>query len=498
MDGTRVDIISDIVSRLTNPDPDQRVVILSGSAGSGKSTIAKSVASILAEQKKVLAASFFFAWDTAERNHIKPLPTTLARQLADHDDCFRRFLVKLIVEDRTGILDMDPHLQFQKLVVELLGQAPPTQTPWVICLDALDECGKDRGVLCLRWLSDNMNKIPKNIRFFLTGRPNVPQYLQFDKLHSLVHEIILDDVDTSQVRQDIHLYVEKSLDGGTWDVRDSWKACPQDVKQITAHADGLFVFAATAVRYICSAVPQVHPQDSINFLLGGDPLTDIHDLYYRVLDEAIVVPDSKSLRAQNYFAHIKRILGTIVLLLKPQSPEALAKFLGMDVEDLRRTLHPLSAVIQIPREGGTIKIIHLSFREFLMSTIQERRLDLLCGTENQKEEMASGILQIMETGLKFNICDLPTSYLKNVDMPNITQSIQAGIPEHLQYACQFWADHVTAIPYNHEHAQATENFLLKKFLFWLEALSLLGIVGSASHALSKFIWWAPEVRKIIG
>ncbi|KAJ7358209.1 hypothetical protein DFH08DRAFT_734974, partial [Mycena albidolilacea] len=161
MDGTRVDIINDIVSRLTNPlDPDQRVVILSGSAGSGKSTIAKSVASILADQKKILAASFFFAWDTAERNHIKPLPTTLARQLADHDDCFRRLLVKLIVEDRTGILDIDPHLQFQKLVVELLGQTPPTQTPWVICLDALDECGKDRGVLCLRWLSDNMDKIP--------------------------------------------------------------------------------------------------------------------------------------------------------------------------------------------------------------------------------------------------------------------------------------------------------------------------------------------------
>jgi hypothetical protein len=83
-------------------------------------------------------------------------------------------------------------------------------------------------------------------------------------------------------------------------------------------------------------------------------------------------------------------------------------------------------------------------------------------------------------------------------MPNIKQSIQANIPEHLQYACQFWADHMTAIPYNHKHGEATERFLLNKFLFWLETLSLLGIVGSAYQTLSKFISWAPGVRKITG
>jgi hypothetical protein len=342
-----------------------------------------------------------------------------------------------------------------------------------------------------------MAQIPKHIRFFLTGRPNVPQYLQFDDLRSLVHEIILDDLNPIQVRQDIRLYLEKSLDGSssTWDVRDSWKALPEEVDQIANLADGIFVFAATAVRYICSAVPQIHPQESVNFLLGGDPLTDIYDLYYRVVSEAIVIPEPESLRAQNYYKRIKRILRTIVLLLKPQSPQALAKFLGIDVRDLIRTLHPLSAVIRIPREGGTIKIIHLSVREFITSAIGKMRLDLLCGTENDRGELASEVLQIMETGLKFNICDLPTSYLKNRDMPNINQCIQAGIPEHLQYACQFWADHMTAINYNHKHAEATERFLLNKFLFWLEALSLLGLVGSAHYALSKFILWAPEVKK---
>jgi hypothetical protein len=170
----------------------------------------------------------------------------------------------------------------------------------------------------------------------------------------------------------------------------------------------------------------------------------------------------------------------------------------MDVTDLRGMLHPLSAVIHIPREGGTIKIIHLSFREYITGAILKRRPDLLCGTITQKEEMASEILQVLQTELKFNICGLPTSYLKNVDMPNIKQSIQATIPEHLQYACQFWADHVTAVNYDDDYALATERFLLEKFLFWLETLSLLGIVGSSNYTLSKLILWAPVVRTFPG
>ncbi|KAJ6505479.1 hypothetical protein C8R45DRAFT_549678 [Mycena sanguinolenta] len=71
MEGTRIDIIQDIVAHLTAPSgPSQRIVMLSGSAGTGKSTIAKTVASILAEEQHILAASFFFSRNYAERREI--------------------------------------------------------------------------------------------------------------------------------------------------------------------------------------------------------------------------------------------------------------------------------------------------------------------------------------------------------------------------------------------------------------------------------------------
>ncbi|KAJ7874283.1 hypothetical protein B0H13DRAFT_2348693 [Mycena leptocephala] len=99
MDGTRVDILKDMVTWLSAvPNSAERVVMLSGFAGSGKSTIAKSVSAILAEEKGILAASFFFSRDYPKRKEITHLPTTLAIQLADYDVAFRTGLINLSKE----------------------------------------------------------------------------------------------------------------------------------------------------------------------------------------------------------------------------------------------------------------------------------------------------------------------------------------------------------------------------------------------------------------
>jgi energy-coupling factor transporter ATP-binding protein EcfA2 len=204
--------------------------MLSGVAGSGKSTIAKSVATILAEEKKTLAASFFFSRDYTDRKEINHLATTLAMQLADYSPSFQAHLIELLEKDCTRICEAEPRLQFQKLVVEILGKIPPCSTPWVICLDALDECGKDRGQIFLRWLSDSMAQIPAHIRFFLTGRPDVPSYLKFDKLLSLMHRVVLDEIEPIMVQHDIRLYVEQSLDGANWITHCPWKIQSQQAE----------------------------------------------------------------------------------------------------------------------------------------------------------------------------------------------------------------------------------------------------------------------------
>ncbi|KAF7351988.1 WD-REPEATS-REGION domain-containing protein [Mycena venus] len=494
MDGTRVDIINDIIAQLTSPpDATQRIVMLSGSAGSGKSTIAKSVASRLADHDKILAASFFFSRDYIDRREITGLPKTLARQFADHCPVFKRLLVDFLENDRTEILFADPKLQFHQLVVDLLAKLPITPTPWVICIDALDECGNDRGQVFLRWLSDSIDQIPKHIRFFLTGRPDVPSYIKLDKLQALIHPIILDQVDSMVVQQDISLYIGKALDGNTWTARYPWKIQAPEIEKITQRASGLFVFAATAVRYVLAGLPQTLPQKSVDFLLHGAPLTDLYDLYHRIVDHAIPIPAPRDERSQDSHNAAVKILSTVIQLLEPLGLQSLAVLFKMPVDDVRAILSPLSAVILLPEDlDNGVQIIHLSFREFMSSAIQETRPDLLCGTADQRYALASNLLENLNRELRFNICELPTSYLRNSEVPDLPWRMEKYIPQHLHYCCRFWANHLAETHWNSPLSHLAATFLQEKFLFWLEVLSLLGTVGGASHALSKFIRWVQE------
>ncbi|KAJ6450552.1 hypothetical protein C8R47DRAFT_1181444 [Mycena vitilis] len=471
MDGTRVQIIQDIMTFLTHaPNRVQRVLMLSGSAGSGKSTIAKTIACLLADSH-VLGASFFFSRDYTDRNNLRGVPSTLARQLADYDVKYRSLLVKFLDEDRNGVLSADPQLQFQELVVGLLeqtAQTAPSRTPCIICLDALDECGKDRGQVLLRWLSDSIHQLPTHILFFLTGRPDVPSYLKFHKLRPLIYNIILDDLAPDTVSQ--------SLDGSR--PQDS------DVDEITRRADGLFVFAATCVRYICGDGLRFDPQQSVDYLLEGAPLSHLDALYFRIVEEAILLPTARDPRGTDYHSDAMQVLGTVLHLSEPLDL--------MKHEHIKRILTPLSAVIHLPDSVGTVKVIHLSFREFMISGILEEQPDPL--SEYQQQLLTANLIRVMQTELKFNICELPTSYLRNRDMPEIQSRLTAYISGQLRYACRYWADHLTAVPFHFDIAQKAYKFVADKFLFWLEVLSLTGFVGYGTGALSRCVAWIKEAQ----
>ncbi|KAF7366487.1 WD-REPEATS-REGION domain-containing protein [Mycena sanguinolenta] len=403
MNGTRVEIIQDIVEHLARPpDPLLRLVLCSGPAGSGKSTIAKTIAAHLEENGKLLAASFFFSRNYTERKDIVYLASTLAHQLADYNNVFRHLLITLLKEDHSRLIYADPKEQFQKMVVELLVQMPPSQTPWVICLDALDECGKDHGKILLHWLSEAISDIPAHIRFFLTGRPEVRYYCQADNhLSGLCKYSNMETVDPETARKDIRLYVAQSLINPAWG-RGGWRVNEQDADEITSRADGLFIFAATAVRYVCTRADLAfHPQKSIDNLLKGNiHLNSLYDLYLQIIEEVIGIPVDKDVLERT-----EKVLGAIVNLLEPQNIKSLAGLLDMDVEELQQTLAHLSAVLSVPDNDnvGVVKIIHLSFHEFLTGRIREKQPQLLCGTEAQQHYLALNTFRVMQKELKFNI-----------------------------------------------------------------------------------------------
>ncbi|KAF7346284.1 WD-REPEATS-REGION domain-containing protein [Mycena sanguinolenta] len=421
------------------PDPSVRLVLCSGPAGSGKSTIAKTVAARLEEEKKLLAASFFFSRDYAERKEIKYLSSTLAHQLADYNPKFRDLLVTLLKDDHSRLVHADPKEQFQKMVVELLAKMPPSQTPWVICLDALDECGKDHGKILLYWLSDAISNIPVHIWFFLTGRPEICHSLTFN-LSGLCRYNNIEAINSEIARKDIHFYVSHSLVDPTWD----WKVTDRDVDEITSRANGLFIFAATAVRYVrMKSEHGSHPQKSVDGLLKNNAhIISVHALYLQIIEELIGIPIDN-----DAFERSKKVLSAIVDLVEPQDIKTLARLLDIEIGEFQWALVRLSAVWHVPDHvnEGVIKIIHLSFREFLTSRTGGIGGDYpgpLCSTEAQQHDLVHNTFRVMQKELKFNICHLPTSHVRNINIADLEECKKKYIPGHLVYSARFWGSHL--------------------------------------------------------
>ena len=86
--------------------------------------------------------------------------------------------------------------------------------------------------------------------------------------------------------------------------------------------------------------------------------------------------------------------------------------------------------------------------------------------------MAIKCLTTMDEGLKFNICHLESSRVRNEDVEDLPQRIKEFISEILQYSCSYWIDHVGTVD-SEEHRLMNKIFGGLKVLYWIEVLSLL-------------------------
>jgi hypothetical protein len=85
--GTRIDELEKLMNWMDD-EGEHRMYVLTGLAGIGKTTIAKSVAE-LAHGKHILGASFFCSRDSEERSNMQLIFPTIAFQLSQHNDDFR-------------------------------------------------------------------------------------------------------------------------------------------------------------------------------------------------------------------------------------------------------------------------------------------------------------------------------------------------------------------------------------------------------------------------
>ena len=179
---------------------------------------------------------------------------------------------------------------------------------------------------------------------------------------------------------------------------------------------------------------------------------------------------------------------TLNIAIPPNSsPDilSLAILLQTDPNDVKVSLVHLQSVIFLAEPEDTPRIYHKSFSDFITDAERcshDPRFHISIGT--QHAFIARNCFRVMDEQLHPNICDLkfPERYLNNHEIQHL---LKDRIPPELQYACLYWAIHLSNAEKDDNLSSLLERFSFAHLLHWLEVLSLMGRLDVGYIALDS-------------
>ena len=481
--GTRSAVLDEI-ELWTRDAYDPPVYWLNGLAGTGKSTIAQTIAEKLFADGR-LGASFFCSRDFEDRRNLQLIFPTIAVQLARTYPEFRSMFVPLVRSDpeitREKLLG-----QMNKLIVQPLVKSGIST---VIVIDALDECKDDEPASAILYvLGQFVTKIPK-VKFFVTGRPEqrIRDGFRLPSLAKTTDVLVLHEVKPSQVNSDVRLFFKHNFS----DIRkrhgfDGWPT-EEQLDILCERAAGLFVYAMATVRFV--GQKNQNPKKQLGRLLqspesgpeGRTKLregTTLDSLYMTILQEAFGDNDPED------GPDVRPVLGSVVLAANPLSPSTIAALLGLDAEDVSPLLSSVRSLLILQDIDQPVRPFHKSFPDFIVDSARCTDARFRVCPSDQHVRLLVGCLELMNRKLEHNICKLPDGVV-NSEVDNLKERAEQYIDKALEYACKSWHKHlVDPTPAQMlEITPVLHRFLEEKFLFWLEVLSILGAMREAVDAL---------------
>ncbi|KAE8330728.1 hypothetical protein BDV39DRAFT_212675 [Aspergillus sergii] len=405
---------------------------LNGMAGTGKSTIARTVAQSLRE-KGLLGASFFFKKGEAERGNAKRLISTVAKQLITSKRQLAPGILAAIQSD-PDIASKALSEQFDKLLLQPLVNLrldEPTST--VIVIDALDECEQEEDIrVLLDILPQVQNSKSLHLRILLTSRPELPVRLGFQHLEH--QDLVLHELPRPVIERDIRLFLQDRL-GKIQKEHSLPPGWPGEniTETLVSRSVPLFIVASTMCRFIGEKY-QV-PEDRLDAVLNDSASTSGSQM------ERVYLPILNKLGGEaemsNFAKELQDLLGVIILLAAPLSVRALARLVNSPERKVHSRLAAFHSVVSVPGDcDAPVHILHLSFREFLLNTTSIFHVN----EKGSHQKIALHCLRVMETGLKHNICGLPSYGTQRAEIDS--QSIDNCLSAELQYSCRYWAYHI--------------------------------------------------------
>ena len=260
------------------------------------------------------------------------------------------------------------------------------------------------------------------------------------------------------------------------------------IELLVQRASGLFIYAATAYRFIRQA--KYHPEEQLSLILTKteststrSPTKELDTIYTRILKHSVLgatdtdeQADEQANEQEELLRRFKECVGSIVIMSDMISKKNLARLLDLQEWKVELTLMSLGSVLYVPLiEDHPLRILHPSFRDFLLD--RRRCLDTRFYIDGKQRhiDLFRNCLEIMSTHLRQDICDLRDPGILITEISD--HVIQSAIEADLQYACRYWVYHFQQGNSVREDTDRILQFLRQHLLHWLEVLSLVGRVS---------------------
>ena len=352
VEGTRLSIFAKVQSWLDDRSCPNRVMVISGNAGMGKSVISAVMCKKMQEAGR-LAGSHFCEHNRARHRNPKVMLQSLASHLCDFLPDYEKALAEKLSRNLgVGINNMEVRDLFDVLFEEPLTSLNDPGLTYLMVIDGLDESEFQGRNELLDVIANYFQNLPLWLRFLVTTRPekNIAETLK--KLHPLQLK-----PNVEENLEDIYLYFDKKLS-------HLLQSEHREIilKALIQKSEGVMLYAHYLIDFIKMEVSLVTPEllDSV----APSGISSVYHTYFKRLETELCkelnVTESNFLNFLSAVAAAREPLplGFVSKLLLPGKSTSVAQ------RKVKASIACVSALL--PVQDECIHFFHKSVKDWLI------------------------------------------------------------------------------------------------------------------------------------
>ena len=346
-EGTRLHIFEKIKLWLEDRTSENRVMVVSGDAGMGKSVISAVVCQRMRNAGR-LSGSHFCQHNKARDRNPKIMLQSLAYQLSEFLPSYKRELVKALSRNLgEDINNLEVEELFELLFEEPLRSVGDPGECFLMVIDGLDESEYKGRNEMLDVIDNHFSALPVWFRVCVTTRPGIIIEKHLQKLNPL-HLQQNNDENVKDIRIFFETQLGNVIQSGCEEVV---------IDALVREAAGHFLYAYLMVDFIKENVSRLTPEELGRTLPSG--VSSVYQSYFERLEKELTIGEELFLT----------FLSALAVAKEPLPLDFVSKMLLSDIKSsaghrkFRKAIECISTLL--PVQDGCIRFFHKSVKDWL-------------------------------------------------------------------------------------------------------------------------------------